>query len=764
MHAEGVSGRAEAPRSFEIKMPSANSAASGTVPAVRHACKKFSEKNLLNIYNIDYNYSSKRMYKMKKAYARYACVLLALFAVLTYATCGNVGSSTSDDVAPPAVTLAVTGTPMSDTVTLTWTDPTEIDFSHILITWMPDSGTPQPIRVNAGIETAVVSDLDNQTYAFFATSWDYSGNQSLPSSAVNHTVNTADVTPPAPVTLAAAGADANGAVTLTWTDPTDSDFSHVLITWSPGSGGGGDQPLRVNAGVQTAVISNLSDQTYEFTAVAWDQSGNQSTVSNTANYTLNTPPAPITLAAAGSATSSTVTLTWTDPSDIDFSHVLIAWSPATGGGTQPLRVEAGVETAAISNLADLEYEFTAVAWDAAGQSSADNTVSYTVSAPPAPVTLAVTGTAMTSTVTLTWTDPSDIDFSHIIITWSPPSPNVTQPLRVEADVEMVEISNLADEEYEFTAVSWDESDNQSRASNTATHTINTVPAAVTDAAAISGNAGNVIITWTDSVSNDATHVGITNTTSSTAEILIPVGTQRAIISDLVQGTTYTFTLQVVDGGNLRSDTITVTGMPPGDGGKVAMFSLGRHDGGFGFAACQNFFDDTSNAISAELHSQGYTKAILFGSTPDYDYSNIGSDSDALMVSGVTVLISNTRGLSVYTEEAGVVTETTTFGSPSQAVTFATMSGALRTGVWPGASLAPDVLQVMGASASASYWTFTSGDVYDAANNCTDASSSANADIGVIGNTISVDGSTITTRSSVSTRTCDSEQIVLCIAH
>ena len=363
------------------------------------------------------------MYKIKKAYRQCACVLLALSALLTYTACGSVRLAAADDTAPSAVTLVVTGTPMSNTVTLTWTDPAEIDFSHILITWSPSGSGTQPVRVNAGIGTAVISNLADQTYEFTATSWDHSGNQSLPSNTVNHTINTTDVTPPAPVTLAAAGAAANGTVTLTWTDPGDTDFSHIIITWSPDSADAAAQssPLRVEAGVETAIISNLSDQAYAFTAVAWDQSGNQSSASNTANYTVNTPPAPVTLAVAGSATSGTVTLTWTDPEDIDFSHILITWSPASGGGgDQPLRVEAGVQTAVISNLADQEYDFTAVAWDAAGQSSAGDTVNYTVNDPPASVTLAAAGAAMSKTVTLTWTDPGDTDFSHMIITWSPP--------------------------------------------------------------------------------------------------------------------------------------------------------------------------------------------------------------------------------------------------------------------------------------------------------------------------------------------------------
>ena len=319
----------------------------------------------------------------------------------------------------------------------------------------------------------------------------------------------------------------------------------------------------------------------------------------------------------------------------------------------------------------------------------------------------------------------------------------------------------------FTAVAWDDSDNQSSAS-TASHTVSTRPEAVTGAAGSSGNAGSVVITWTDSTANDVASVGITNTTSSTAERLIAVGTEIAVIGNLTHGTTYTFTLQVIDTDGLRSDSVTVTGAPPAGGGKAGMFSIGRHTGSFGFQACQNFLDDTSNAISAELQSQGFTEAIFFGSTPDYYFTNLFADPDALQIPGLTLSVSNARNISVFTEENGVVTERTTFGSPTaQTVPVTTIAGVQTTGLWPGSSSAPDVLEVLGAReniGTGGYWSFTNNDIYDAANNCGNAASADNAEIGVVGNTVSIDGSAVTDRDSVAARTCDTERLVFCVAH
>ncbi len=73
----------------------------------------------------------------------------------------------------PTIT-GITAQTSSDSITLTWSNPGEEDFSYTEVTFTPSSkGTAQPIKApgNAGLNTRYpVKDLEsNQTYNFFLT-------------------------------------------------------------------------------------------------------------------------------------------------------------------------------------------------------------------------------------------------------------------------------------------------------------------------------------------------------------------------------------------------------------------------------------------------------------------------------------------------------------------------------------------------------------------------------------------------------------------
>ena len=83
--------------------------------------------------------------------------------------------------------------------------------------------------------------------------------------------------PPAVVTLTASlPSPSVGTVKLDWSEPADTDFSHVLISWTPDPP---DSPIQVNKGTRTTIIgaSALTIGTpYTFTAVSVDTLGNES--------------------------------------------------------------------------------------------------------------------------------------------------------------------------------------------------------------------------------------------------------------------------------------------------------------------------------------------------------------------------------------------------------------------------------------------------------------------------------------------------------
>jgi len=68
-----------------------------------------------------------------------------------------------------------------------------------------------------------------------------------------------DTTPPATVTVFG-GIPGDGQITLTWTDPADTDLASIEITFSPAATGV-TQPVTVGKGVQTRTITGLANDT-----------------------------------------------------------------------------------------------------------------------------------------------------------------------------------------------------------------------------------------------------------------------------------------------------------------------------------------------------------------------------------------------------------------------------------------------------------------------------------------------------------------------
>ena len=90
----------------------------------------------------------------------------------------------------------------------------------------------------------------------------------------------ADITAPGVVTLASdIPLPSVATVALSWTEPADADFSHLLISWTPDKP---TNPIRVNAGTRSTVIPArglTSGTAYTFTAISVDTTGNKSAAS-----------------------------------------------------------------------------------------------------------------------------------------------------------------------------------------------------------------------------------------------------------------------------------------------------------------------------------------------------------------------------------------------------------------------------------------------------------------------------------------------------
>ena len=513
------------------------------------------------------------------------------FTAVAVDTAGNEserGPTTQriDDTPPAQVTLTVAPGTTNDSVIVTWTDPTDTDFSHVLIYWAVDGGTPgDPLRVERGVETATVTGLGSGDYTFTAVTVDTANNMSAMSAGVQ---GAADTTAPAQVTLTVARGTTNESVIVTWTDPTDTDFSHVLIYWvAAGSTTPGD-PLRVDGGVETATVTGLGSSDYTFTAVSVDAVGNESAMSTGVQGAADTtPPALVTLAVAPGATTDSVVVTWTDPTDTDFSHILLYWVAAgsTTPGT-PRRINADVETATITGLGSGNYTFTAVSVDdldnesemSAGVQRITDTVDTTA---PARVALTVAPGTTNESIIVTWTDPPDTDFSHIVLTWSLSGSSQTpagSPRQINAGVETATITGLGSGTYTFTAVSVDNADNSSAASDAVQGSIDTTPPAVPVLMGAAAANGGARITWTDPSDdkNNFSHILLSWTPSGvggTQPRRINAGIQSATVTGLTGGSTYMFTAKSVDGSGNQSAASTAVSVTIDTSGPSAVTGI-----------------------------------------------------------------------------------------------------------------------------------------------------------------------------------------------
>jgi predicted phage tail protein len=248
-------------------------------------------------------------------------------------------------------------------------------------------GTPLGSAVTAGADGAyTISGVPAGTYTIEASLEGYAnGTLSVTVSAENVTgqnltlekAEAADTTPPAKVS-GLTGSPGNGQVSLSWTDPADTDLASIEITWSSGNGS-----ATVDKGAETYTATGLTNGTeYTFTVKAVDASGNKSEGETTTHTPADTAPPAAVAGLTAVPGKWIVRLTWTDPADADLASIVITWT-AGSGGTETVTKSTRADRAnskIITGLTNgIEYTFTVKAKDAAGNLNAGETAVATPS-------------------------------------------------------------------------------------------------------------------------------------------------------------------------------------------------------------------------------------------------------------------------------------------------------------------------------------------------------------------------------------------------
>ncbi|MBN1584822.1 fibronectin type III domain-containing protein [Candidatus Uhrbacteria bacterium] len=249
------------------------------------------------------------------------------------AVSGNLTFQTLADIIPPANPSGLSAVSGDAQVQLSWTNPTDADFQGVILV---RSVTAYPANPTDGTEayrgtgqsfldSTVVNGL---TYFYTLFSFDDVPNHSSGTVASGNPVGPPDSTPPGNVTgLTAVPGD--GRIQLSWTNPTDPDFSGVLIVRKtltcPESRTDGTP---VYDGKDTAKLdTGLANGTlYCYRAWTCDgvpnwSSGVTASAMPVAPPDTDAPGTPTGLAA--SPGNSAVQLSWTNPSEPDWAGTRI---------------------------------------------------------------------------------------------------------------------------------------------------------------------------------------------------------------------------------------------------------------------------------------------------------------------------------------------------------------------------------------------------------------------------------------------------------
>ncbi|MFC1703021.1 fibronectin type III domain-containing protein, partial [Patescibacteria group bacterium] len=302
--------------------------------------------------------------------------------------------ATAADTSPPGNVAGFTSTPGVNSVTLTWTNPTDPDFDGV---WVVRKEGSQPtdkddgtwIYVDTGTSYTDVG-LDNETtYYYGAFSFDDVPNYASGAFASATPDGPPDFTPP-PNVDPFDGTSGDQQVQLNWTNPVDPDFAAVRIMRKTAGypTDKNDGTLVYDGNGESKLDTGLTnDTTYYYRAFSYDgalnySSGKDVTVTPVAPPDVTAPAAvSVFVADAG---DGVIQLTWVNPTDVDFAgvRVLRKKGSAPAFNTDGTIVYEGISDNKLDTglTNELEYFYTAFTFDTSSNWSGGVSVSATPAA------------------------------------------------------------------------------------------------------------------------------------------------------------------------------------------------------------------------------------------------------------------------------------------------------------------------------------------------------------------------------------------------
>ena len=245
------------------------------------------------------------------------------FYVNPFGVWGNAFSTSlvNPTPAPPPVTNLVV-TPGAEGVHLSWSNPNSPAFHHVAVrrkvggepTSATDGQEVQLLSPNAAVETGLTNGI-TYYYAVYAVNAEGFASAAVRGSTTP-IAGSNDFTGPSPVTGFSTNTYETTA-TLSWTNPTDSDFTVVRVLRSRNAYAGAATPVAdgqwvAYEGPGTGFTDSPLEYgvTYYYTAFAGDKFGNWSTAATLQTTTRDITPPKTTLKGVASSYSVSPVLGW----------------------------------------------------------------------------------------------------------------------------------------------------------------------------------------------------------------------------------------------------------------------------------------------------------------------------------------------------------------------------------------------------------------------------------------------------------------------
>ncbi|HAS80666.1 MAG: Fibronectin type III domain protein [Candidatus Nomurabacteria bacterium GW2011_GWE1_32_28] len=253
------------------------------------------------------------------------------------------------DTALPSEVQDLQATAEDTQVSLSWTNPNDVDFAGVKIVRKvgsyPVNSTDGTVVYNSNgtsyIDTGLTNDV---TYYYAVFAYDEVPNYSPGSVSGARAIATPssgpDITPPSEITNLQA-ISGNARVNLSWTNPNDADFAGVKIVRKVGSypANSTDGAVVYNNTGNSYTDTNgglTNDVTYYYATFAYDEVPNYSSGSTSGARATATPveiiistELPDTISPnkptsfSATAGNGQINLTWTNPGDTDFAGIKI---------------------------------------------------------------------------------------------------------------------------------------------------------------------------------------------------------------------------------------------------------------------------------------------------------------------------------------------------------------------------------------------------------------------------------------------------------